>query len=56
MDKSHLLVGLEVGRLDMVLIGFLRSVDFEDANLTVVAELLHGIDADDSWLYMFGLN
>lgn len=41
--EGALLVGQEVGRLDVVLVGFLRSVYFEDAYLTVVAELLHRI-------------
>ena len=33
--ECALLVLLEVGSLDMMLIGFLRGVDFEDANLSL---------------------
>ena len=33
--EGALLVFLEVGGLDVVLIGFLRGIDFEDANLSL---------------------
>lgn len=49
--EDALLIGVEVGRLDVVLIGFLRSIDFKNANLAAVAELLDRIDADDTWLF-----
>ena len=49
--EGALLVGLEMLCLDVALISFLRSVDLEDANLAIVAELLHRVDADDAWLF-----
>lgn len=52
--KCALLIGLEMGGLDVVLIGFLGGVDLEDTNLATVFLLLHWVDADDTWLLTNG--
>lgn len=52
--QCALFIGLEMGCLDMVLIGFLGGVDLEDANLATVFLLLHRVDADDTWLFLYG--
>ena len=49
--ECALLVFLEVGGLDVVLISLLRSVDFEDANLSAV--LLHLIGEETEHTRLF---